>query len=102
MTSAIPTLPRSCLALPGLAHLQPILHDLNETAQWPWSGTTNERWEPEAAGVGYYRFKSVGSGKCLNVKGGGVADCTQVIQYTCVTDGAPNDVWLPVWETPIN
>ncbi|MET9517596.1 RICIN domain-containing protein [Streptomyces sp. NPDC002994] len=123
------------------------MEDLAPVIQWPWSGTTNERWEPEAAGGGYFRFKSVGSGKCLNVKGGGIADGTQVIQYTCgnaanelwklvpkgigyqivvkesgkclnvrggtgqgnnliqytcVADGAPNDVWLAVWESPIN
>jgi hypothetical protein len=37
------------------------------------------------------------SGKCLNVRGG-VGQGNQLIQYACVTGGAPNDVWLPVWE----
>lgn len=111
--------------------------------QYPWSGTTNERWEADSALGGYYRFKAVHSGKCLNVSGGGTAGDTPVIQYTCgsadnelwkfvpkgigyqivakssgkclnvrggvgvgnpliqydcTTQGAPNDVWLPVWE----
>ncbi|WP_409492180.1 RICIN domain-containing protein [Amycolatopsis sp. cmx-11-12] len=59
--------------------------------QWPLSRTTNERWEPEASLDGYYRFKSISSGKCLNVEGGGNADGTQVIQYTC--GGQPNELW---------
>ncbi|WP_329168638.1 RICIN domain-containing protein [Streptomyces sp. NBC_01267] len=120
--------------------------NLAPVIQWPWSGAANERWEPEAAGGGYYRFKSVSSGKCLNVEGGGSADGARVIQYTCgsaanelwklvpkgigyqivvkvsgkclnvrggtgqgnsliqytcVVGGAPNDVWLPVWEEPL-
>jgi hypothetical protein len=111
--------------------------------QYPWSGTTNERWEADSALGGYYRFKSVSSGKCLNVSGGGNANGAQVIQYTCgsadnelwkfvpvgtgyqmvvkssgkclnvaggvgvgnaliqydcTAGGAPNDIWLPVWE----
>ena len=59
--------------------------------QYPWSGTTNERWEADSALGGYYRFKAVHSGKCLNVKGGGAADDTPVIQYTCGT--ADNELW---------
>ncbi|MEE4543869.1 RICIN domain-containing protein [Streptomyces sp. V4-01] len=111
--------------------------------QYPWSGTRNERWEFDSALGGYYRLRSVSSGKCLNVSGGGSANGTQVIQYTCgsadnelwkfvpkgigyqvvvkssdkclnvaggvgvgynliqydcTAQGAPNDVWLPVWE----
>lgn len=111
--------------------------------QYPWSGTTNERWEADSALGGYYRFRSISSGKCINVEGSGNANGTPVIQYTCgssdnelwrfvpkgigyqivvkssgkclnvaggvgvgfpliqytcVPQGAPNDVWLPVWE----
>ncbi|MFF0434499.1 RICIN domain-containing protein [Streptomyces sp. NPDC004327] len=111
--------------------------------QYPWSGRSNERWELDSALGGYYRIKSVSSGKCVNVEGGGNANATRVIQYTCgtsdnelwkfvpvgsgyqvvvkssgkclnvaggvgvghgliqydcVAGGAPNDVWLPVWE----
>ncbi|MER8072196.1 RICIN domain-containing protein [Streptomyces sp. NPDC094034] len=54
--------------------------------QWPWSGTSNERWEATAKGGGYYQFASRESGKCLNVKGGGNANGTAVIQWTCGDD----------------
>ncbi|WP_107422283.1 RICIN domain-containing protein, partial [Streptomyces lushanensis] len=59
--------------------------------QWPLSRAANERWEPESTGGGYYRFRSLSSGKCVNVKGGGSADGTPVIQYTCGT--AANEQW---------
>jgi hypothetical protein len=59
--------------------------------QWPVTRGANERWEPEALGGGWYRFRAVHSGKCLNVRGGGTADGTQVIQYTCGTDA--NEAW---------
>ncbi|MFJ2419075.1 RICIN domain-containing protein [Streptomyces brevispora] len=59
--------------------------------QYPWSGTTNERWDADAALGGYYRFKGVGSGKCLNVNGGGSANGAQIIQYTC--GSADNELW---------
>ena len=59
--------------------------------QYPWSGSANERWEADAALGGYYRFKSVGSGKCLNVSGAGNSIGTQVIQYTC--GNLDNELW---------
>lgn len=59
--------------------------------QYPWSGTSNERWEADAALGGYYRFKAVGSGKCLNVNGSGSANGTLVIQYDC--GSADNELW---------
>ncbi|MFE3592936.1 RICIN domain-containing protein [Streptomyces niveus] len=59
--------------------------------QYPWSGTANERWEADSALGGYYRFKSVSSGKCLNVAGGGTANGTLVIQYDC--GNADNELW---------
>ncbi len=59
--------------------------------QYPWSGLRNERWEADSALGGYYRFKSVSSGKCLNVSGGGTANGTPVIQYTCGT--SDNELW---------
>ncbi|MYV51643.1 RICIN domain-containing protein [Streptomyces sp. SID3212] len=58
---------------------------------------THERWEADSALAGYYRFKSIGSGKCLNVAGG-VGVGYALIQYDCTPQGAANDVWLPVWE----
>ncbi|MFF3752939.1 RICIN domain-containing protein [Streptomyces sp. NPDC002018] len=51
--------------------------------QWPLSNTANERWAPERTGGGYYRFRSLSSDKCINVSGGGTADGTPIIQYTC-------------------
>ncbi|WP_254407271.1 RICIN domain-containing protein [Streptomyces sp. GMY02] len=62
--------------------------------QWPLSRAANERWRPESTGGGYYRFRSVSSGKCINVRGGGSADGTAVIQYTCGT--AANEQWRMV------
>jgi Ricin-type beta-trefoil lectin domain len=59
--------------------------------QYRWSNTANERWEIDSALDGYYRFKSVDSGKCLNVRGGGDADGTDVIIYTC--GSAANELW---------
>ncbi|WP_406154902.1 RICIN domain-containing protein [Streptomyces sp. NBC_01023] len=59
--------------------------------QYPWSGKANERWEADSALGGYYRFKSVGSGKCLNVRGGGSENGAQVIQYTC--GNSDNELW---------
>ncbi|HEY5836449.1 RICIN domain-containing protein [Streptomyces sp.] len=59
--------------------------------QYPRSGTPDEPWEADSALGGYYRFKSVGSGKCLNVSGGGTVNGTQVSQYTCGNAG--NDLW---------
>jgi hypothetical protein len=59
--------------------------------QWSWSGLSNERWRADATLEGYYRFKSVSSGKCMNVQGGGSADGTPVIQYAC--GSLPNELW---------
>ena len=59
--------------------------------QYPWSGLANERWDVDSALGGYYRFRSVSSGKCLNVSGGGTADGTRVIQYTC--GSYDNELW---------
>lgn len=61
--------------------------------QYPWSGTANERWLATVDNDGYYRFASLASNKCLNVAGGGSSNGAAVIQYTCSTDGAPNERW---------
>ncbi|MCM2388282.1 RICIN domain-containing protein [Streptomyces albipurpureus] len=61
--------------------------------QWPWGGGEgNELWEARDSGAGHYRFASVGSGKCLNVRNGGNEDNARIIQYTCSTD-YDNDQW---------
>lgn len=43
--------------------------NLAHVIQWPLSHTDNERWEPEPVSGGYFRLRSVESGKCLNVQG---------------------------------
>jgi hypothetical protein len=67
------------------------MHNRTPVIQYPWSRATNERWEAQAAPGGYYRFRSVRSGKCLNVRGGGTANRTPVIQYTC--GNSANELW---------
>ncbi|MFJ8230172.1 RICIN domain-containing protein [Streptomyces sp. NPDC094448] len=59
--------------------------------QWALSRNANQLWEPEAVGGGYYRFKAVHSGLCLNVRGGGNQDGAEIIQYTC--GNAANEQW---------
>lgn len=59
--------------------------------QYPLSDRSNERWESDAVGGGYYRFRSVSSDKCLNVAGGGNEDGARVIIYTC--GNAANELW---------
>ncbi|MFD9129734.1 RICIN domain-containing protein [Kitasatospora sp. NPDC059571] len=59
-------------------------------------GYDNEQWKLVPKGIGY-QIVAKSSGKCLNVRGAvGVGNA--LVQYTCTADGAPNDVWLPVWE----
>ncbi|MFE0427677.1 RICIN domain-containing protein [Streptomyces sp. NPDC058953] len=62
-----------------------------EVIQWPWSGAANERWEPEPADFGYFRFKSVNSGLCLNIEGASNDNGARAIQWTCGTDH--NEQW---------
>ena len=69
------------------------LADGAQVIQYPWSGTANERWLATVEPDGYYRFASLASNKCLNVAGGGNANGTPVIQFTCTTTGAPNERW---------
>jgi ricin-type beta-trefoil lectin protein len=69
------------------------LADGAQIIQYPWSGTANERWLATVEPDGYYRLASLASNKCLNVAGGGSADGTPVIQYTCSTNGSPNERW---------
>ncbi|KAA2257914.1 RICIN domain-containing protein [Solihabitans fulvus] len=64
--------------------------------QYTCGGSANELWRFVQKGIGY-QVVSKSSGKCLNVRGG-VGQGRELIQYTCVGGGAPNDVWLPVWE----
>lgn len=59
--------------------------------QYAWSAAANQRWQPEASLDGFYRFKNVNSGKCLNVAGASVADNAPIVQYSC--GAAPNELW---------
>ncbi|MFI1014290.1 RICIN domain-containing protein [Streptomyces sp. NPDC020965] len=65
--------------------------------QWPCGSAANEQWRFVRKGIGY-QIVARSSAKCLNVAGG-VGQGRQLIQYSCTTDGATNDVWLPVWES---
>ncbi|QFZ19976.1 RICIN domain-containing protein [Saccharothrix syringae] len=61
---------------------------------WALTGAKNQRWAVQASLDGYYRFRSVNSGKCLNVRNAAVADGAPVIQWPCGT--APNELWKVV------
>jgi Ricin-type beta-trefoil lectin domain len=62
--------------------------------QYPYSSTAaNELWRVERTDDGYLLFISVNSNKCLNVRGGGNAAATPVIQYTCSHGSTPNERW---------
>ncbi|MGD3112142.1 RICIN domain-containing protein [Streptomyces sp. YGL11-2] len=50
-------------------------------------------WRLAPKGIGY-QIIAESIGKCLTIKGG-VGKGNQLIQYSC-TNGAANDVWLPV------
>ncbi|MBW4722059.1 RICIN domain-containing protein [Saccharothrix obliqua] len=58
---------------------------------WGWDGGNNARWEPDASLDGFYRFRSINSGRCLNVQYASTADGAQIIQYDC--GGSPNELW---------
>ncbi|WP_190120926.1 RICIN domain-containing protein [Streptomyces inusitatus] len=62
-----------------------------EVVQWALNGQENQRWEPEATGSGYYRFKAEHSGKCLNVRESSHEDGARIIQWPCGTDD--NEQW---------
>jgi hypothetical protein len=66
--------------------------------QYTCGGDPNELWKPQRRITGY-QLVSKNSGKCLNVKGG-VGTNNPLVQFTCSTGGAANDVWLVVWEPP--
>ncbi|MFL4909184.1 RICIN domain-containing protein [Streptomyces sp. MMS24-I2-30] len=65
--------------------------------QYTCGNAANEQWKFVPRGIGY-QIVARSSNKCLNVRGG-VGKGNPLIQYTCTANGAPNDVWLPVWET---
>lgn len=67
-----------------------------QVIQYTCGSSDNELWKFVPAGTGY-QVVAKSSGKCLNVQGG-VGPGNNLIQYDCVSGGAANDVWLPVWE----
>ncbi|WP_333767065.1 RICIN domain-containing protein [Streptomyces sp. IBSBF 2435] len=70
--------------------------DDTRVIQYTCSDADNELWKFVPKGIGY-QIVVKSSGKCLNVRGGVGVD-NPLIQYTCTSQGTPNDVWLPVWE----
>ncbi|MFB8351806.1 RICIN domain-containing protein [Streptomyces niveus] len=67
-----------------------------QVIQYTCGNADNELWRFVPKGIGY-QIVVKSSNKCLNVAGGlGVGN--NLIQYDCTAQGAPNDVWLPVWE----
>ncbi|MCM2391363.1 RICIN domain-containing protein [Streptomyces albipurpureus] len=70
--------------------------DDSDVIQWTCSTGTNQQWRFVAKGNGY-QIAARHSGKCLNVRGG-TGQGNRLIQYSCTSAGAANDVWLPVWE----
>lgn len=60
------------------------------------SGASNELWDVQPVGNGYYFIKVRHTGMCLNVAYFGQADGSDVVQATC-TDST-NEQWLP-WDS---
>ncbi|MFI0901738.1 RICIN domain-containing protein [Streptomyces sp. NPDC020983] len=67
-----------------------------EVIQYTCGTAPNELWRFVPTGIGY-QIVDKSANKCLNVAGG-VGVGRILIQYSCTPQGAPNDVWLPVWE----
>lgn len=67
--------------------------------QYTCGTAPNELWKPVRKVIGY-QLVNKNSGKCLNVKGG-LGQGNPLVQYTCSANGAPNEVWLAVWEPPV-
>lgn len=66
--------------------------DKATASQEAWSPTSrSQRWTPVETGSGFYQFKNLNSGKCLNFNGASTADNAQAIQYTC--NSSDNQLW---------
>ncbi|MER5261995.1 RICIN domain-containing protein [Actinosynnema sp. NPDC002837] len=67
--------------------------DGGNVVQWAPNGQANQRWRVRDVGGGYSEVVNVGSGKCLDVYGGGsaTADGARVVQWTC--NGQTNQRW---------
>jgi hypothetical protein len=64
------------------------------TDLWALTGANNQLWTIDSSLDGYYRFKSINSGKCLNVQNASTADGAPVIQWPC--GASPNELWKVV------
>lgn len=62
-----------------------------EIAQYGCNGGSNQRWEFQDLGNGYYQITAQHSGKCLDVDGASTADSARIIQWSC--NGGHNQQW---------
>ncbi|MFY1633112.1 RICIN domain-containing protein [Solwaraspora sp. WMMB335] len=62
-----------------------------EIAQYVCNGGSNQRWEFQDLGGGYYRIVARHSGKCVDVDAASTADRARIIQWTC--HGGQNQQW---------
>ncbi|WP_233512315.1 RICIN domain-containing protein [Micromonospora deserti] len=54
-----------------------------EIAQYSCNGGSNQRWEFQSLGNGYYRIAAQHSGKCLDVDAASTANSARILQWTC-------------------
>ncbi|MFD2937587.1 RICIN domain-containing protein [Spirosoma flavum] len=57
-------------------------NDGAKVVQWPFQGSTNEKWVLTALSNAYYSIKAVHSGKVLSVSGGATYDGVPVVQWS--------------------
>jgi hypothetical protein len=62
-----------------------------ELAQYSCNGGSNQRWEFQSLGNGYYQLIAQHSGKCLDVDAASTANSARIIQWTC--NGGQNQQW---------
>ncbi|OXM44567.1 RICIN domain-containing protein [Amycolatopsis alba] len=77
-----------CLAVSGAA-----THHAAPVGVQTCSGASNELWDIQPIGDGYYFIKVRHTGMCLNVAYFGQADGSDIVQATC--SGTTNEQWLP-------
>jgi hypothetical protein len=59
--------------------------DNARVVQYTCGTGTNQQWQVQDAGGGYFRLVARHSGRCLDVISGGTADGVRLIQYACGT-----------------
>jgi hypothetical protein len=65
--------------------------DGGEIAQYSCNGGSNQRWDFQNLGNGYYQITAQHSGKCLDVDGASTANGARIIQWAC--NGGQNQQW---------